>query len=537
MRTQVENLIRDSLAKNLDFIEPGLKLIAKNYLLRNRDGANGYIDILARDSAGLFTIIELKRSDSSAREAMHEVAKYVELLARDKGISRSRVRAMVVSTTWHELLVPFSYYSSTSEFPFDGYSLEVAADGISIIGARHVEPLKAPAERTLTWHQRLITLEGGTDGPAIWSQIKRFLSKFGVRDFVGLQLAHDSSMQSLVLALGTIYDLSTREALLEFVVEESEIYEVEDVADEPTESLVLMAIAYELDSLDFGLCYPEKVNSLVFLHGWEQIAWYREGVFDSSELFPDDELLGMVQGWSGLGQSTYRGRARPQNSAQWKEFRHGVDVALALNLECESLVTAWLEEIGPSTGEYDVAAQIYNPSDLIGTLVHGLDRPEFDRLIPKIQLGIDAPGDKGRMLEGILTWNGKQVDIERSFRKVFKEDVDWSTYRSTGFIWEQDPLLLRVWNLKYSFFEFRIGQKFPMMLSLDNDRIRRISCREDFLGRFIAPDASPFPEFLDAHSTSLRRLVKRLRDQLIIFPDSATQMFISKRSDLSDGLD
>ena len=73
-----ENDIRDLLVGQLDLIEPGLELIEKNYYLRNDDGSSGFVDILARDSTGLITVIELKKSDSSGREAIQEIGKYVD---------------------------------------------------------------------------------------------------------------------------------------------------------------------------------------------------------------------------------------------------------------------------------------------------------------------------------------------------------------------------------------------------------------------------------------------------------------------------
>ncbi|HEY0226384.1 MAG TPA: endonuclease NucS domain-containing protein, partial [Mycobacterium sp.] len=66
--TAGENAIRDELATRLSLIEPGLQHVASNYHLRNSFGADGFVDILARDSTGVFVVIELKKSDSTARQ-------------------------------------------------------------------------------------------------------------------------------------------------------------------------------------------------------------------------------------------------------------------------------------------------------------------------------------------------------------------------------------------------------------------------------------------------------------------------------------
>ena len=103
-----ERLLRDKLAKNLTLIEPDLRLVETEYAMPNAHGTRGYVDILARDGHGSWVVVELKRSDSAARHALHEVTKYTELLGRERGLRHDRVRAVIVSTTWRELLVPVS---------------------------------------------------------------------------------------------------------------------------------------------------------------------------------------------------------------------------------------------------------------------------------------------------------------------------------------------------------------------------------------------------------------------------------------------
>src|ERR1022692_2544483 len=64
-----EDHIRDKLAAELALIEDHLSLIRTNYPLPNSEGASGRIDILARDRHGVLVVVELKRSNKTAREA------------------------------------------------------------------------------------------------------------------------------------------------------------------------------------------------------------------------------------------------------------------------------------------------------------------------------------------------------------------------------------------------------------------------------------------------------------------------------------
>ena len=68
-----EASIRDNLANDLEVLEPGLGLIETEHSLKNACGTSGRIDILAKDSFGNRVIIEVKRSDASARQALHEL--------------------------------------------------------------------------------------------------------------------------------------------------------------------------------------------------------------------------------------------------------------------------------------------------------------------------------------------------------------------------------------------------------------------------------------------------------------------------------
>jgi RecB family endonuclease NucS len=65
--------IRDLLASQIDVLERGLTLIEKEKFIPNYIGTRSFIDLFARDPFGHFVLIELKRSNSAARDAIHEV--------------------------------------------------------------------------------------------------------------------------------------------------------------------------------------------------------------------------------------------------------------------------------------------------------------------------------------------------------------------------------------------------------------------------------------------------------------------------------
>ena len=72
MTGRTEDEIRDHPAAHLDLFEDGLTPINKEEYLQNDEGAAGFIDIFAKSRDDKILIIEIKRSDAAARQAVEE---------------------------------------------------------------------------------------------------------------------------------------------------------------------------------------------------------------------------------------------------------------------------------------------------------------------------------------------------------------------------------------------------------------------------------------------------------------------------------
>ena len=88
---RLEARIRDYLAAHLELIEVGLTLVKIELAVASPFGAGGVIDVLARDRFGHLVVVEIKRSDQSARSALHEITKYVALLKASYGVPAERI--------------------------------------------------------------------------------------------------------------------------------------------------------------------------------------------------------------------------------------------------------------------------------------------------------------------------------------------------------------------------------------------------------------------------------------------------------------
>src|SRR5271168_3161121 len=117
---KTEDEIRDYLAKHIDIIQPGLLLYAKELYIPSEIGTRSFIDLVARNPKGELILIELKRSATASREAIHEILKYVEGVKDHLAIREDEIRVIIASTDWSELLVPFSRLMADTTLAISG---------------------------------------------------------------------------------------------------------------------------------------------------------------------------------------------------------------------------------------------------------------------------------------------------------------------------------------------------------------------------------------------------------------------------------
>ena len=139
--------IRDYLANHIEIISKDFVVVRKEFQLKNIDGTNGAVDILARDCYNNYVIIEIKRSNQAARQALHEVTKYARLLKNNLKVKESEIRIIILSTEWEELLIPFSEYSQKTSLFLEGYKLIIDGYAGIVLGAELIKPFIAKPKR------------------------------------------------------------------------------------------------------------------------------------------------------------------------------------------------------------------------------------------------------------------------------------------------------------------------------------------------------------------------------------------------------
>ncbi len=124
-----EYIIRDKLANQLELIDSRLKLVSTEHSVKLEDGETAFIDILAKDEFGCYTIIEIKKSAQTSRSAVQQLYKYAGFLKLTRRLENFQIRCVIVSTVWNELMIPFSEFKHFSDYDSQGYAIELKSNG------------------------------------------------------------------------------------------------------------------------------------------------------------------------------------------------------------------------------------------------------------------------------------------------------------------------------------------------------------------------------------------------------------------------
>jgi hypothetical protein len=448
-----EAKIRDYLAQNLDCIEPGLDLIAKEYELPNLFGAKGFVDILARDKFGHRVVIEIKRSDSVARAALHELHKYVALLRNNHGLASEKIRCLVLSTDWHELLVPFSEYARSVDYHVEGRQIRLTKDSISI----SEEPIElapegsavriCPRHMILFFHKREV-------GDAALKAVDREMKRLGVRDYVGLLLERNDPSTGYY-PFGLYLAVQAFSPDLRLIVERRLAEEDEDVFDGddwPHERAVLSKAGLKARRDESEIGSPEKFGQM--RDDWSVALLARRGRFKSSTL-TDEEIFREITGVEGDNAVFFQVICSPRYKPSWGASLSKSAYSLKGNSFWQKGFEYYMREAeaDPKTGSVSIV--IYNPLNFIMSLYYLLRRRDT-RYVPIMQLlREDKDGQELSMLIGYLDWDGKTRPDSpvRIVEDIFGGIWNFFVNCNFGQAWQQDPAVLERHGFQYALIE------------------------------------------------------------------------------------
>lgn len=526
MEVPFEKDLRQQLEKRLDLIGRDLRLVETEYALPNAHGTRGRVDILARDGHGSWVVIEIKRSESAAREAAHEVMKYTELLCREKKLRPDRIRAVIASTAWEEMRAPISNLVRGWPHDLQPYRLILDSDGV-LVDAEPVDLLPAPIVPKVTSHHHLYFFSSGEKRDRGWQRIVDRAAEVGAYDLLGADLrpvrVHDRVPfpHGLYFAIGKM-DPSGASPALRAAAEES------DGQDHALEYEALRHITRHVFADTAETAYPGVLLQMVDGADWKLERYRTAGAFGDRDLLGTRDLLRDLNGdEDGLGQILYNGSARTRDRGRWPVFLTEYKRSLDGNLDWAVLVDWWLADVAAQPPDMDVVLSVYNPCDLVGALIYGWP-DDLALRVPRIFGTAGTRGGPYRTINGFLYWDGRSIpNLRDRVRTVYRDALSWAVARTAGASWEYDWTLLERLGLHYVLIEhigdnplsWSEGDEAALWIVRDG-QARRIGSTGQALSEEGWNGAYSLPTFLDEHGDQIDLLIGEYRRALGVQPEA-----------------
>lgn len=506
-----EATIRDHFAGNLGLIEPGLTLVEKEFELPNKRGAKGFVDLLARDRFGHIVVIEIKRSDMAARTALNELHKYVALLRNNHGLASDKIRCLVLSTEWHELLVPFSEYARSVDYHVEGREIILSKEFIPTA----LRPIELAPESTVSRicpHHMVYFFHDREACELALSTVDRELEQFSVQSYLAFLMERDDQQEgfcpfALYLTVESFSPTQKGDIEKKLSSENERLFDSEEW---PHERTVISNVGLNLRADDVEIGYPEKFGRM--LEGWTIISTARRGRFKVSEaLRSDEELRREVAGHEGDNAFIFQAFCSPRYKPSWESVKTRSKYCLKGNPTWEQGLELFMKESETDeTGSLSI--HVYNPLDLIMSL-YQLAVQRDTSYLPVMQIvREDRYGQKLSHLLGYLAWDGKTCpeSPERVIQSHFGGVWEYFVRRNFGETWRYEPRLLKIHGFRYTFCEFtfqagRVSGHQEWLIK--HGRVERRPLGED------GPDS--VLRFINVNKPYIRSLVRLIRSKLV----------------------
>lgn len=469
-----EDVIRDLLSQNLEVLEPGLKLVETNHKLPNDAGAKGFVDILARDKFGHLVIIELKRSDQAARQALLEILKYMRLFRQHHGIQPHNIRCFIVSTTWHELLVPFTEFRELCETQTEGFRITVDGKGNILTSQKVSDHIEAAAAKAFRVHGNYLYRDAKVRDESV-RLIQAACTASGAEGHLVLRIDYRGDSPAVIYPHAA-YLVPTRvgdaqmEQLLRTAAEEMDCRDGEepdlaalrDCVEQCFQAAVVERLRehYMATEMTFESSGPE-VFTAITEGGWAVAGIERTGPFASALVLPDADIIAVVKGVEGDNAVRYARFTSPTHKLDWKQVQAGAQNSLRGNPTWEAGFAWFLDRVEREFADGMVLLQIYNPLLLPESLYRFAveDDPDY---VPMLSLTVlSQDGKRQQALVGTLVWDGKKVP--QSVDEVFVGErcgsvPDYYLIKTVGGAWEMDQELVQRHGLEYGLFWLTFGK-------------------------------------------------------------------------------
>lgn len=475
--------IRDFLINNLDMIEPDLKFIEKEFSLKNNLGAGGRIDILAKYQFGMFVIIEIKKSDKIAREALHELQKYIALFKHEYGLAANKCRCILLSTEWHELLVPFSEFSRIVDYQIDGYQLILDEQGIPI-GKKDVNLTLEGEEKLIFPLHKIFWFRTVSKRDIVIQKLVDILMELEIINYYILIVNYKGNYQGVIYphVIYLVFDVFTtsekKKIQKNMNIRCDGIDHFDDTDPQPElEEEALFEITNRLRSWidDTELSTSVKLQNMIS-NGWH-ISEIRTNNKYVNSLISDQEILEKILGFNVSNYMNFISVITPRIKPIWESNFRKLHDFLYGKILWQIGTKYFLQKVESISIESTITLKVYSGSDILYGLYNYFGRGI--RYLPSLEIIAKIPGNtnKNLMLLGFLEWDGRTFPTISSVfnnekpSRVFGNQQLLFQLREEAF-YQMEGILMKKHGLGYSLFEVTIEQNIQPV-------IRRLAIEED----------------------------------------------------------
>jgi|694.fasta_scaffold122040_3 hypothetical protein len=475
--------IRDFLIKNLDIIEPDLKFIQKEFSLKNNLGAGGRIDILAKDKFGMFVIIEIKKSDKTARQALHELQKYIALFKTEYGLAANKCRCILLSTEWHELLVPFSEFSRVVDYQIDGYQLILNQEGIPV---RNETVKLAPEgeEKFIFPRHNIFLYEIIKNRDIAREKLEKILKELEITNYYILIINYEGDSENVIypFAIYLVIDMfkySEKEKIKNNLNifyddnygfdEDDDDIDIKPLLEEEALSEITNRLIGLIDSLEGGTA--ETIQGMMS-KGWHIQTIYKGNQLDS-QLITDEEIIKEIISFEGGNSVIYTSVTTPKIQPLWQSTIENLQHFLYGN-DCWEIGANWFsQKVESISREATLSFRIYYGFDILFALYNYFCRDVS--LLPTLEIVAQIPGETNKtiILVGFLEWDRHTFP---NINSIFNNDDTFLVFNRQQLFFKNEPLydllMMHKHGIEYSLFEITIEQNAQAV-------IKRLDIEED----------------------------------------------------------
>lgn len=465
-----ESIIRERISTNLEILEPNLKLVAQEHLISMPDGKKAYIDILAKDDFGCFTVIELKKSNQTARSAIQQLYKYASFLKKKNRLEESQIRCFILSTVWDELEAPFSEFVRFSGYESKGYMIHY--ENGNVPSFTEIKPVYEKGNRKPLDNFIFFEFSQADERDNVFREFTNTLKHFPSVNSVLIKVDYKGYNPAIIHPFGFAWVMFTGdvERIQNELSKLTPVSKSEDSFD--PEDIVYM---WELDALEYALRTEILTNYVRIKEGegeytglalhslnntlatWKYYTPVSLGVMFDDSLFDSEDLLSMSLGHVGQHPYNFVIKTTPSRPKQFLMVRDNLNAFLSTNNRWRKQVNSILESMDID----DVASiWIYNPLNFFG-IINDVHKTGSSQRIPQLYINIKKTDNSIVSYYGALFWRAKMKPakpedaIEKSYTSMELFKMRSVMHRMT----EYDDLLSKQYGLSYEIISVSYEEK------------------------------------------------------------------------------